>query len=270
MKDPFLVDGPACIRFSGGRTSGMLLKRILDAHGGALPDDIIVSFSNTGKEKPQTLAFVNECATRWNVRIRWIEYRPVAPFFAEVSFLTADRKGRVFEQMVDKEGYMPNPAARLCTKNLKIKPNGRFMKALGLRDWVAVVGFRADEGGRVAANRDKTSLGYGCDSMAFPLAEAGLREEDVTAFWTAQPFDLQLRKGDGNCDHCFLLKTDQRIDRIRRDPDGPVWWRDLEERKGVPFRSTAPSYRQLMQYALDQQHMPFGVEDGLSDCMCGD
>jgi hypothetical protein len=36
--DPFLITGPAVISFSGGRTSGYMLHRIVQAHGGmALP-----------------------------------------------------------------------------------------------------------------------------------------------------------------------------------------------------------------------------------------
>lgn len=30
-RDPFLIEGPAVISFSGGRTSGYMLRRILDA-----------------------------------------------------------------------------------------------------------------------------------------------------------------------------------------------------------------------------------------------
>ena len=32
--NPYLIEGPAVISFSGGRTSGYMLKHILDAHGG--------------------------------------------------------------------------------------------------------------------------------------------------------------------------------------------------------------------------------------------
>jgi len=63
--NPYLIEGPAVISFSGGRTSGYMLKHILDAHGGTLPDDIIVSFQNTGKEMPETLDFVRDCGERW-------------------------------------------------------------------------------------------------------------------------------------------------------------------------------------------------------------
>lgn len=38
-----------------------------------------VVFANTGKERPETLDFVQECAERWDVPIPWLEYDPEAP-----------------------------------------------------------------------------------------------------------------------------------------------------------------------------------------------
>ena len=72
--NPYLIKGPAIVSFSGGRTSGYMLRHVLDAHGGRLPEDVHVLFANTGKERPETLDFVEECATRWDVPIRWVEY----------------------------------------------------------------------------------------------------------------------------------------------------------------------------------------------------
>ena len=34
MTNPYLLDLPAVVSFSGGRTSGFMLRHILDAHGG--------------------------------------------------------------------------------------------------------------------------------------------------------------------------------------------------------------------------------------------
>ena len=56
----YKIPTPACISFSGGRTSGFMLKQILNTYGGELPDDIKVCFANTGKEMPETLDFVHE------------------------------------------------------------------------------------------------------------------------------------------------------------------------------------------------------------------
>lgn len=69
MTDPFRIDGPAIVSFSGGRTSGRMLFEIVNAHGGMLPSDVKVVFCNTGKEREETLRFVHECSSRWGVKI---------------------------------------------------------------------------------------------------------------------------------------------------------------------------------------------------------
>lgn len=53
--NPYLIEGPALISFSGGRTSAYMLHQIIQAHGGTLPDDVVVAFANTGKEREVTL-----------------------------------------------------------------------------------------------------------------------------------------------------------------------------------------------------------------------
>ena len=60
MSDPFKIIEPTVISFSGGRTSGYMLWRILQSNKG-LPDDAIVCFANTGKEDEATLKFVMDC-----------------------------------------------------------------------------------------------------------------------------------------------------------------------------------------------------------------
>ena len=70
--NPYKIDGPALISFSGGRTSAYMLYHILQAHGGSLPDDIYVTFANTGKEMPETLDFVHDCGVHWDVKIHWL------------------------------------------------------------------------------------------------------------------------------------------------------------------------------------------------------
>jgi len=73
MINPYKIEGPALISFSGGRTSGFMLHNIIQAHGGKLPDDIHVVFANTGKEAPETLDFVNDIAKKWDINIHWLE-----------------------------------------------------------------------------------------------------------------------------------------------------------------------------------------------------
>jgi hypothetical protein len=72
--DSFHIDGPAYVSFSGGRTSGYMLWRILRAWDGKLPQDVHVLFANTGDEMQATLDFVHACSERWDVPITWVEY----------------------------------------------------------------------------------------------------------------------------------------------------------------------------------------------------
>ena len=210
MTDPYLIHGPALISFSGGRTSGYMLKHILDAHGGALPDDVKVTFANTGKEMPETLDFVQECASRWNVPIVWLEWRDRPKGeqrFDIVSHNSASRNGEPFTALINKRGYLPNPITRFCTTKLKIETMKHYaMDVLGWTRWDNVVGLRADEPIRVSRSRARTGERW---EMVLPLADAGASRADVTAFWQWQGFDLRLPNNDGNtplgnCDLCFL------------------------------------------------------------------
>lgn len=190
MRNPFLITGPAVISFSGGRTSGMMLYKILKAHGGKLPPDVLVCFCNTGKERPETLDFVEECSQRWSVPIVWLEYRcdiQSGPTFAVVDSATADRSGRVFESAIQgrgrASGFLPNPLARYCTIEMKILTLIRYLESLGWETWSNVIGFRSDEPRRVAkaragANRDDR------ETPLFPLYLAGVTRVDVMALGT--------------------------------------------------------------------------------------
>ena len=116
MANPYRIDGPALVSFSGGRTSGYMLRHILDAHGGRMPDDVHVVFFNTGREFEQTLRFVHECGSRWNVPITWLEFDPAEPFnTAIVGYNSASRNGEPFAKVIRVRGFLPNPTMRLCT-----------------------------------------------------------------------------------------------------------------------------------------------------------
>lgn len=149
MINPYFITGPALISFSGGRTSAYMLRQILDAHGGTLPDDVVVTFANTGKEREETLRFVHECETRWGVRVHWLEWRDAKPCYEEVGYNSAARNGEPFAALIAKKNYLPNSVTRFCTTELKIRPMRDFCKALGWKNWTNIIGLRYDEGHRV-------------------------------------------------------------------------------------------------------------------------
>jgi len=151
MINPYQIEPPALISFSGGRTSGYMLRQIIDAYDGRLPPDVIPCFANSGKEMPQTLDFVQECGERWGVAIVWLEYNPGLPEkFEIVSHRTASRNGEPFERLLANRGMLPNPVTRFCTAELKIRTKKRFARSLGWEHWTNAAGLCFDERRRVA------------------------------------------------------------------------------------------------------------------------
>lgn len=282
--EPYRIEGPAQICFSGGRTSAYMLHQILRANEG-LPRDCFAVFQNTGKEREETLAFVAECARRWGVPVAWIEWTGFVEGKAQryctyrvVTFETAARHGEPFAALTRASNMLPNPVARLCTINLKMRASSAYMRAQGFEEWDSAIGIRADEPRRVARMMDP-----GRDNSngvpVLPLARANVTKADVLAFWRAQPFDLQLDpQGDfGNCDCCFLKARQKIVRALITEPWRADWWIEQESAEhGATFRNDRPPYRDLKREALFYaRQIPFDFgnaanDDSLIDCMCGD
>lgn len=278
MNDPFHITGPATIAFSGGRTSAYMLWRILQAHGGELPPDVVVQFSNTGKERIETLDFVAECARHWNVHVTWLEYLADGPGFQIVNHNSASRKGEPFEALIGKRRFLPNGVTRFCTQELKIRPAQKWVEhTFGWERWTNVIGFRADEMRRV----ERACARGGKDRWhtIAPLATAGIVKADVMAFWRQHDFDLQLQPHEGNCDLCFL-KNRAKLREIMYDrPDLAPWWIGMEERAREEFGATAgagfrppdrPNYQYLFDTRGKQTELDLEEPDVLELCYCGD
>jgi 3'-phosphoadenosine 5'-phosphosulfate sulfotransferase (PAPS reductase)/FAD synthetase len=120
------------ISFSGGRSSGMMLKIMQD--NDLIDSNTHVIFANTGKEHEETLKFVDECSKRWDIQVVWLEYIDTAPFYKVVTFETAARNGEPFEALIRKRQYLPNPVTRYCTAILKIRTMACFLFQTGLFD----------------------------------------------------------------------------------------------------------------------------------------
>jgi len=286
--DPFKIDSPTCISFSGGRTSAYMLWRVLQSNGG-LPKEAIVSFANTGKEEEATLRFVRDCSVNWGVPIVWIEFEYNADKdkqFRIVDFDSAARNGEPFAEMIDQNGkpFLPNPVMRLCTIRLKIEPFWRYMKSLGYTDWDNMVGIRADEARRVAKIRNNPSDGKKGIERTMPLADAGVTKEMVGQFWREQSFDLGLPNNNGvtmhgNCDLCFLKSGSQILSLIAEKPQRAIWWAQMEGNvaskvggtfaDNARFRKDRPSYASMLKFTQEQRVL-FDPEEPSIECFCGD
>lgn len=274
MADPFFITGPALISFSGGRTSAYMLWRILQAHGGTLPDGVVVAFANTGKEREETLRFVHECGSRWGVHVRWVEWRPPNAF-EEVGFNSADRTGQWFAELIRRKQYLPNSTMRYCTSKLKVDTMKKFMLSLGYKHWVNPVGLRYDEGARVLKQFARNVSGKERYTALMPLADAHVTKRDVMAFWATQSFDLQLQPHEGNCDLCFLKGRSKLAAIIREHPGMADWWSTVERAAKTKMPDLArfraeESYAQLAATVANQPILPGLIGSDDYDAECGD
>lgn len=165
----------------------MMLKLIIDAHGGRMPEGGIVTFANTGKELEETLEFIRDCELNFVVKIHWLEYadsggprvvpgkRPLigSHGFREVDFDSASRNGEPFEAVIrakaeyrreakDEPPVLPNPTDRWCSGEMKHWTMDRYMQSIGMSEYDVVVGLRADEPKRVASLKSQSTklIGY--------------------------------------------------------------------------------------------------------------
>lgn len=269
-----LPDGPVVIQFSGGRTSAYMLHEILDTHDGALPADCFVLFQNTGREMPETLAFVEECGRRWGVEIHWLEFDDDDQFgFRRVGPGTnrpASVNGEPFEALIRRRRYLPNQHQKFCTAELKVRPSVRYMhRWLGYERWQAAVGIRADETHRCRQDKE------GRHTVFWPLVEAGVGRHAVMAFWAGQPFDLRLpaqrgRTPLGNCDGCFLKSERNRAHLARYFPERAAWWARMEAEVSAVARGQAGFFDRrvrwetLIEHAARQADWVFDLDDAES------
>jgi 3'-phosphoadenosine 5'-phosphosulfate sulfotransferase (PAPS reductase)/FAD synthetase len=271
-----LIEGPALISFSGGRTSAFMLYQILQAHGGTLPPDVVVAFANTGKEREETLRFVHECGSRWNVLIRWVEWRDDPEKFAEVGYNSASRAGEPFAALIARRGFVPNSVSRFCSVTLKVRAMREFVRAeYGWKKWVNVIGLRHDEGHRVLKALARNDSNKEPFKAAMPMAKARHTERDVLAFWAEQPFDLGLMSYEGNCDLCFLKRRGKLLQIIRDNPGVEDWWIAQEAAAHGARSAAAAQFREgdpftlIARDARSQRLLPFDEASDEYDAECG-
>ncbi len=267
------------ISVSGGRTSGYMLRQLLD-HYGTLPDNVCAIFANTGKEDDATLDFVDRMSQEWNVPITWVEFfwdseaKGVkgSPFrsYKEVDHNTASRNGEPFEQLIDNaSGLLPNMHKRICTYNIKvgvIEQVARKKYRVTTKSLVHLLGIRRDERRRAIKLLDQCRV-------LVPLWHAGVTLQDVHAFWRGNDFDLAMPYNSmyGNCDLCFLKSEKKLFNLMQLYPERAQWWIQQEEKTGQTFKQDR-SYSdmlELAQYSGEQQEL-FSLDDQSYDCFCGD
>ena len=147
---------PHVVKFSGGRSSGMLLFTLLERGMLKAKRGDVVVFNNTSAEHPATYEFVRHCKAvcekTHGVPFFWTEFQTYESAVAGAyTRLPAYRfvndqphsednpdgyhsRGEVFEELVSWTGYLPNQfSGRICTSWMKLFVSKEF-----LRDWFAL------------------------------------------------------------------------------------------------------------------------------------
>lgn len=210
------------ITFSGGRTSAFMAVFCKEKYK---DDNLLFVFANTGKERPETLEFVHQCDQHFNLNIVWVEAdiaqeKGIGTNYKIVDYHSASRNGQPFENLIKKYG-LPSKLYRHCTRELKEVPIHKFAKEHFNGEYLTALGIRADEPKRINHNKQ---------NVFYPLAEINVTEEFIRKFWEKQPFDLQLKDYQGNCNLCFLKSKRKRMTIISEDKNIAEWWEKMEDK----------------------------------------
>lgn len=222
MKDKLLV-----CTFSGGRTSAFMGQFLINYNKYKNYDKVFL-FANTGKEKEETLDFINKCDKKWNLKVVWLEAKinkekGKGTDFNVVNFKTASRNGEPFEEML-KAYPMPNPFVSNCTRELKQTPMSKYIKSLGYKEVITAIGIRYDE-------RHRKSIKAKEQGFIYPLCDDIRVDGDfIRRWWDTQSFDLKLKDYEGNCDLCFKKSLRKRLTIINEKPKVANWWSDMENK----------------------------------------
>ncbi|MGI9582664.1 phosphoadenosine phosphosulfate reductase family protein [Chryseobacterium sp. RRHN12] len=214
------------ISFSGGRTSAFMAKFCKEYYSN---DNLLFVFANTGKEREETLDFVDKCDKEFKLNVVWLEAdvqaeKGVGTRYKIVDYCAASREGEPFEEVIKKYG-LPSKLYRHCTRELKEVPIHKFAKEYFKGEkYYTALGIRSDEPKR---------LNYNDPLKIYPLAEINISEEFIREWWSRQPFDLELKDYEGNCDDCFLKSLRKKMTIATECPTRPLWWISMEKNYGT-------------------------------------
>lgn len=208
---------------SGGRTSMFLAISAKELYK---DDNLLFLFMNTGKERQETLDFIDRCDKLYGLGIVWIESvinpeKGKGVSYKVVDYKTADLTGKPFEDVIKKHG-IPSKLYRSCTRDLKERPADKYAQDMFPDGYVTLLGIRADEPHRITARKN----------VMMPLVDMGVTEEFIRNWWSRQSVDLELKDYEGNCDLCFLKSKRKRLTILQDDPVTALWWLTMENKYG--------------------------------------
>lgn len=227
------------INFSGGRTSALMT--IMEYK----PGDIVI-FCDTGREHPKTYKFIHDFEAYENIPIVKLSYEGG------------------FKSLIKKRKALPNIMMRFCTIELKIKTARRYLRSIGINEYVNFIGFRADEPQRVVRRKKMWKK----VTDVFTLFDQNITKKEVIEYWLKKPYDLETPSILGNCDLCFLKGKNAIINILSEYPELADKWIEDEDFIGSTYIKGV-SYRQLLALSknLKKQTNLFDIEPAFN-CSC--
>lgn len=189
---------------------------------------MIVVFANTGREREETLQFVDRCDKEFGFNTVWVEalinhQNRIGTGYIITNMGDASRNGEPFENMIKKYG-IPNQNAPHCSRELKKNPIKSYARSIGWKNYETALGIRSDEPKRLNWAAKKK------DKFLYFAELFHVTKSDVNKFWLSQSFDLELKSYEGNCDLCWK-KSLRKLMTITKDkPELADWWRDMENK----------------------------------------
>lgn len=194
------------INFSGGRTSAYMTIQ-------EYKEGDLVIFADTGREHPKTLKFVHDFEAHEGIPVIWVKYEGG------------------FERLIQKRQMIPNIAMRFCTIELKIRTARRYLRSVGIKNYINLIGFRSDEPNRVLNHKEfwKTV------KTIFPLYDSKVTKPMVLEYWNNKAYNLETPAILGNCDLCFLKGKGAIISIMREYPELADKWIADEKKMNATY-----------------------------------
>lgn len=203
------------VSFSSGETSAFMAYWIKEN----LSDDyeIIFVFANTGEENEESLVFADRCDEYFGLNLVWIE-AVTNPEMGKgnsarvVSFETADRNGKPFEEMMAKRGIV-NVATPQCSRELKDYAIRAYARQIGWSKYFTAIGIRIDEVDRVNPKYKSKRLLYPLISM-HPMTKPA-----INRYWRNMPFRLTIKGYEDNCKVCWKKSLRKLLTIAKHTPE---------------------------------------------------
>jgi len=244
------------VNFSGGRSSAYMLNELLKEN-----KDLIIIFCNTSKETPETYDFIKECVKNFKFNLIVLEYKPKSFLITDID--NCKKNGEVFDELLKYKGFQPNVIKRFCTTDMKISVTKRYLKSLGIKQYINYLGIRADEPQRYSNIISRNTKNVYND---MPMFYNGITKNDINNFWNNQNFDLKHNSNLGNCDLCFLKSKNKIINILQEQTNKADWWIEQKTKSKNTFKKDI-SYKTMLELSK-RLEFNFQVDETEIICNC--